>query len=711
VVRSGDYRQSVRASPKGVKNLRSQYQTGVGSPKPAPRKAAPKPPPKKTVGGPPKHKELPRPNEDEAERLRLQEEEELAAFEAQETARKLKEAKLREEKRKQEAAEAKRRKEAEERKKQEELERRKKKEEEERRKQEAERQRLEEESRLRIEQQRASKGNKRAVEVLVAVADYEGNSSEGELTFNEGDFILMMKRDATGWWQGDLAGQVGWFPSNFTEETTVEEYESYCAEWGIAPYFEPEPVVVARAKPKPKVPPTKSRTNSRTPAVSTPAAAATPASPEMSREKCAHCKALFRVKELEGVAKVADMKIHPKCMTPFRKAQGDLKKLEFGTLPNSMEEFEIQGLLGKGRFGKVYQCLKLDNGKIYAIKALLKSHIESSDAQKILVEREKSILQKINGPFLVRCYHIFEDDEKLYFVMECASGGELFVHLSRERIFDPDRVRFYAAEIFLGLEYLHNMGIVYRDLKPENVLLTAEGHILMTDFGISKEGLDDNDQRTATFCGTPEYLAPEVLLGQGYGKAVDYWSYGSVVYEMLTGLPPYYSDDITEMYKKILQAPLEIPKECDKASRDFLIGLLDRNPDKRLQDHKKIRKHPYFRGIDWDQMFNMLVNAPYIPPEEFVYDDDEEEGGDGDDDEFADFDYDENEEELDYDPEDGLLRCKSNHDWDGEADGDLDLRVGDVIVITDNESDPEGWWEGELNGQAGMFPSNLVTLL
>lgn len=185
---------------------------------------------------------------------------------------------------------------------------------------------------------------------------------------------------------------------------------------------------------------------------------------EMSNEKCEQCGKQFSVDDLSKAVKIAEMRIHPTCMTAFRKAQGDLKKLEFGKLPSSMDEFEIQGLLGKGRFGKVYQCRKLDNDKIYAIKALLKSHIESSEAQKVLVEREKSILQKINGPFLVRCYHIFEDSEKLYFVMECASGGELFVHLSRERVFDPDRVRFYAAEMFLALEYLHGLGIVYRDM-------------------------------------------------------------------------------------------------------------------------------------------------------------------------------------------------------------------------------------------------------
>ncbi len=265
--------------------------------------------------------------------------------------------------------------------------------------------------------------------------------------------------------------------------------------------------------------------------------------------------------------------------------------------------------------------------------------------------------------------------------------------------------------------------------QPENVLLTAEGHILMTDFGISKEGLDNNQMRTATFCGTPEYLAPEVLLGQGYGKAVDWWSYGSVCYEMLTGLPPYYSEDITEMYKKILQAPLDLPPELDKPSRDFLTALLDRNPEKRpqvrplafrvllaeflpLQDPRVIRRHPYFRGMDWEALFNMQVAAPYIPPEEFVYDDEDESNpAPPEDDDFADFDgqvYDDTAP-----PDDGQLRCRSLHDWPGDAEGDLALAVGDVIVVTENEADPTGWWQGrnEATGAEGSFPSNFVSLL
>ena len=357
-----DYRQSVRASPAGVANLRSQFQPGTRSPKAAPRKAAPKPPAAKRVAkkptsaAPPK-KAVPSPDD----LLRQQEEAELAAFEAEQAAARVREERAKkaaaEEERKRRAAEQKRQ----EMKRQEEAERKRRAEEEEKRRQEAERKRLEEEERRRVAAQTRNSQAARAVEVLISIADFEGNPEDGELSFAEDECILLMKRDDTGWWQGDIGGQIGWFPSNFIRETEKDEYESYCRQWDIEPYFEPEPVVV---KAPPKTPTTRPK-KSPARAAAAPAAATGPA---MSKEKCGQCKKLFTVAELEKATTIVDKRIHPKCITAYRKAQGDLKKLQFGKLPNSMDEFEIQGLLGKGRFGKVYQCRKIDNGKIYAIK-------------------------------------------------------------------------------------------------------------------------------------------------------------------------------------------------------------------------------------------------------------------------------------------------------------------------------------------------------
>jgi len=180
----------------------------------------------------------------------------------------------------------------------------------------------------------------------------------------------------------------------------------------------------------------------------------------------------------------------------------------------------------------------------------------------------------------------------------------------RTKKFSEDRVKFYAAEIVSGLEYLHTAGVIYRDLKPENLLLTRDGHIVMTDFGLSKEGLHDKDDRTGTFCGTPEYLAPEVLEGKGYGKAVDWWSFGTLVYEMLTGLPPFYCEDVQEMYTKIMTAELEIPQTMSDEAGDLLTRLLDRNDESRLQEPVDIKAHSFFDSIDWDLLLQKSLSLP-----------------------------------------------------------------------------------------------------
>jgi len=227
---------------------------------------------------------------------------------------------------------------------------------------------------------------------------------------------------------------------------------------------------------------------------------------------------------------------------------------------------------------------------------------------------EQNILHKLCHPFLVNLNFSFQTEDKLYFIMDYINGGELFFHLQNEKKFPEDRVKFYGAEIVCGLEYLHASGVLYRDLKPENLLLTSDGHICMTDFGISKEGLHSDNDRTATFCGTPEYLAPEVLEGKGYGKAVDWWSLGTLIYEMLTGLPPFYAEDVQQMYAKIMTAKLVIPANLSGEARSLIEELLVRAPDKRLSDPKRIKAHPFFRGLDWDKLARKEVTPPFLPP-------------------------------------------------------------------------------------------------
>jgi len=278
-----------------------------------------------------------------------------------------------------------------------------------------------------------------------------------------------------------------------------------------------------------------------------------------------------------------------------------------------VNDFEPLKVIGKGSFGKVLQVRYKKTGQIFAMKVLNKKTI--LDRNELDHTRaEKNILMKLTCPFLVRLYYAFQTPDKLYFVMDYVNGGELFYHLQKEKSFTPKRVQFYSAEIALGLEYLHSQGIIYRDLKPENILLTAEGHICMTDFGISKEGLTAKDDRTATFCGTPEYLAPEVLEGKGYGKEVDWWSFGTLMFEMFTGLPPFYSEDVQLMYSKIINAKLKFPSSIPSEAVNLIECLLKRDPKERLSDPAAIKAHPYFAKINWDKLNKKEISPPYVPP-------------------------------------------------------------------------------------------------
>merc|ERR1712100_639114 len=238
--------------------------------------------------------------------------------------------------------------------------------------------------------------------------------------------------------------------------------------------------------------------------------------------------------------------------------------------PVCKDDFELLKVIGKGSFGKVMQVKKKDDGQIYAMKVLRKEAIIARK-QVDHTRAEKAILQKIDHPFIVKLNYAFQTEEKLYMVLDFVNGGELFFHLKKEGKFSEERVRLYSAEIALALHHLHSRDIVYRDLKPENILIDADGHICITDFGLSKE--ISSDEVTHTFCGTPEYLAPEVLKGQGHGCPVDWWSLGTLIYEMLTGLPPFYSQNINIMYQKILNGELRFPETMSPDACSLLEGV------------------------------------------------------------------------------------------------------------------------------------------
>ena len=282
-------------------------------------------------------------------------------------------------------------------------------------------------------------------------------------------------------------------------------------------------------------------------------------------------------------------------------------------------DFEPLSCLGKGTFGTVLLVKQAVTGRLYAQKQFRKA---SLTVHKRLVEQTKTervILESINRhPFVVKLYYAFQDHEKLYLILEYAQGGELFTHLATERMFPEETAAFYMAELVLALEHLHHtVGVVYRDLKPENCLLDSDGHLLLTDFGLSKVAVDGND-RCNSILGTIEYMAPEVILGQDYGTAVDWWSFGALGFDLLTGSPPFQANNHAKMQEKILKQKLSLPYYLGPDAKDLLTRLLRKEPGKRLgscmpRDMQTIKKHRFFRKIDWKLLEKREVEPPIKP--------------------------------------------------------------------------------------------------
>jgi len=279
------------------------------------------------------------------------------------------------------------------------------------------------------------------------------------------------------------------------------------------------------------------------------------------------------------------------------------------------DHFDFLKTIGKGSFGRVYLVRYKTDGQIYAMKILGKTKILKRNEIKHVMAERNVLKSNINHPFLVSLHYSFQTKEKLYFVLDFLNGGELFHHLQKERSFTETRARFYAAEIATAIGYLHSCGIIYRDLKPENLILDRFGHVLLTDFGLCKESIRSNDT-TNTFCGTPEYLAPEIIQRKPYGHAVDWWTLGAVLYEMMFGLPPFYSKDHKEMYEKIVYSTLTIPSSASPNARQILKDLLSKDKEKRLgsqKDVQDLKDHPFFYQIDWDKLLKREVKPPFVP--------------------------------------------------------------------------------------------------
>lgn len=301
-------------------------------------------------------------------------------------------------------------------------------------------------------------------------------------------------------------------------------------------------------------------------------------------------------------------------------------------LPNrklTPADFQRVRTLGTGTFARV--CLvrpvngsEAGRNSVYALKILRKTEVIKL-RQIDHVRHERAILSEVTGhPFIIKMLASFSDRDFLYLLLDYVPGGELFSYLRKFRRFDEEMARFYAAEIVLVLEYLHEQlgGVAYRDLKPENLLLDEEGHIKLVDFGFAKR-LGNNDDRpveTYTLCGTPEYLAPEVIHNKGHTTAVDWWALGILIYELLAGYPPFWHQNPIEIYKQIVEKPVVFPQEpaISPEAKDLIRQFCTVDRSRRLGNISggaaKVKAHPFFRGVDWNAVLNRRRRGPIIPP-------------------------------------------------------------------------------------------------
>ncbi|KAB0361671.1 hypothetical protein FD754_005827 [Muntiacus muntjak] len=283
----------------------------------------------------------------------------------------------------------------------------------------------------------------------------------------------------------------------------------------------------------------------------------------------------------------------------------------------NLQDFRCCAVLGRGHFGKVLLAEYKHTNEMFAIKALKKGDIVARDEVDSLM-CEKRIFETVNSvrhPFLVNLFACFQTKEHVCFVMEYAAGGDLMMHIHTD-VFSEPRAVFYAACVVLGLQYLHEHKIVYRDLKLDNLLLDTEGFVKIADFGLCKEGMGYGD-RTSTFCGTPEFLAPEVLTETSYTRAVDWWGLGVLIYEMLVGESPFPGDDEEEVFDSIVNDEVRYPRFLSTEAISIMRRLLRRNPERRLgageKDAEDVKKHPFFRLIDWSALMDKKVKPPFVP--------------------------------------------------------------------------------------------------
>ncbi|KAL1178460.1 hypothetical protein V6Z11_A03G098900, partial [Gossypium hirsutum] len=283
------------------------------------------------------------------------------------------------------------------------------------------------------------------------------------------------------------------------------------------------------------------------------------------------------------------------------------------------EDFEILRVVGQGAFGKVFQVRKKgrndeDGDGLFAMKVMKKVTIIKKNHVDYM-RAERDILTKVVHPFIVQLRYSFQTKSKLYLILDFINGGHLFFHLYRQGIFSEDQARFYTAEIVSAVSHLHNCSIVHRDLKPENILVDADGHVMLTDFGLAKE--IDESSRSNSMCGTTEYMAPEILQSKGHNKDADWWSVGILLYEMLTGQPPYTHANRQKLQQRIIQEKLKLPPFLTTEAHSLLKGLLQKEPPRRLGSGPgggdEIKKHKWFRSINWKKLEAREIQPKFKP--------------------------------------------------------------------------------------------------
>uniref|UniRef100_A0A8C4HTY1 Protein kinase C n=1 Tax=Dicentrarchus labrax TaxID=13489 RepID=A0A8C4HTY1_DICLA len=295
-----------------------------------------------------------------------------------------------------------------------------------------------------------------------------------------------------------------------------------------------------------------------------------------------------------------------------RSATADPSGKMFPRLRLTINHLVFHKVLGKGSFGKVLLAELKGQGQYFAVKVLKKDVVLMDDDVECTMVEKRVLALAWENPFLTHLYSTFQSKEHLFFVMEYLNGGDLMFHIQDKGRFDLNRATFYAAEIIVGLQFLHSKGIIYRDLKLDNVMLDKDGHIKIADFGMCKESVF-GDVRATTFCGTPDYIAPEILLGQKYTFSVDWWSFGVLVYEMLIGQSPFQGDDEDELFESIRSDTPHYPRWITKEAKSLLELLFERDPSRRLGVVGDIRAHAFFKTINWPALEKRAVEPPFKP--------------------------------------------------------------------------------------------------